>query len=50
MEQNPNAFVNHLSPVCAMIGRASTDANPDMKIKAALFAGKLALALGKTVG
>ena len=33
-----------------MLGRACTDANPDMKIKAAQFAGKLALALGKSVG
>lgn len=33
-----------------MLGRACTDANPDMKIKSAQFAGRLAQALGKSVG
>ena len=33
-----------------MLGRAATDANPEMKIKAANFGSSLALALGKRVG
>ena len=33
-----------------MLGKAGTDANPEMKMKVAQFCGKLALALGKLVG
>jgi hypothetical protein len=33
-----------------MLGKAGTDANPDMKIKVAQFCGNLALGLGKIVG
>jgi hypothetical protein len=33
-----------------MLGKAATDGNPEMKIKVALFSGKLALALDKRVG
>jgi hypothetical protein len=33
-----------------MLAKAASDANPEMKIKVALFGGKLALALGSKVG
>ena len=33
-----------------MLGKAATDGNPEMKIKVALFSGKLALALDRRVG
>jgi hypothetical protein len=33
-----------------MLGKAATDANPEMKMKIALFCGKLAIYLGRSVG
>ena len=42
--------MHQLPALCGMLGRAATDPNPEMKIKCARFAGRLATALGKTVG
>ena len=42
LEADKETFVAHLGAICGMLGKAATDQNPDMKIKAAAFAGKLA--------
>ena len=43
-------FVPHMSTISLMLARAIADSNPEMKQKAALFAGKLCKELPKNTG
>ena len=40
----------NIGQLCIMLGKASADSNPDMKIKCASFCGTLAVKLDKKVG
>lgn len=43
-------FVPHLSVIAQMLAKAIADSNPEMKQKAALFAGRLCRELPNNVG
>ena len=43
LEADPNQFVPHAGQLCTMLSKAAQDPNPDMKIKLAQFAGRLAI-------
>ena len=44
------SFVPHLSAISLMLARAIADSNPEMKQRAALFAGKLCRELPEKTG
>jgi hypothetical protein len=41
LTSNKVSFIQHFGEVCAMLGKAGEDANPDMKSKVASFAAEL---------
>jgi hypothetical protein len=50
LQSDKYQFLPKLSEVCNMISKAATDANPEMKQKAAKFAGELCRELKDKVG
>lgn len=50
LESDKFSFLPHMSELGQMLARAAQDSNPEMKQKAALFAGKLCRELKDNVG
>ena len=50
LESDKNQFIPQLSAVSAMLARASTDTNPEMKQKVANFSGTISRELRNNVG
>ena len=50
LESDKFQFMSVLGQVCSMLGRATTDSNPDMKQKVASFSGKLCRELREHAG
>ena len=50
LDSDKQQFVPQMSTVAAMLGRAASDSNPEMKQKVATFAGSLSRELSASAG